>query len=121
MDAVLLGLLTVLLAGGAWVRSQWYVGVSDGSVAVYQGVSTFPALSTLVNVTDIPVADLPPLEAGLVSNGISAQSQSGADAIVAGLRDRACVAIPRPAYCPPLPIPTPVPAPTATPSPTATP
>ncbi len=119
--AVLLGLLTVLLAGGAWVRSQWYVGVSDGSVAVYQGVSTFPALSTLVNVTDIPVADLPPLEAGLVSNGISAQSQSGADAIVAGLRDRACVAIPRPAYCPPLPIPTPVPAPTATPSPTATP
>lgn len=82
------------------MRSQWYVGVSEGSVAVFQGVSTFPALSTRVAVTDIPVADLPPLEAGLVTNGISAQGQAGADAIVAGLRDRACLTIPRPAYCP---------------------
>jgi hypothetical protein len=111
----LIALVAVVLAGGAWVRSQWYVGVSNGSVAVYQGVSTFPRLSTLVTVTDIPVADLPPLEAGLVSNGISAQGQQGADAIVAGLRDRACVTVPRPTYCPPLPVPTPVPSPTATP------
>ena len=96
----LLALVAVALAGGAWVRSQWYVGVSEGSVAIFQGVSTFPALSTRVAVTDIPVADLPPLEAGLVTNGISAQGQAGADAIVAGLRDRACLTIPRPAYCP---------------------
>jgi protein phosphatase len=113
----LLGLIAATAAGGAWVRSQWYVGVSNGSVAVYQGVSTFPALSTLVAVTDIPVADLPPLEAGLVTNGISAQGQSGADAIVAGLRDRACVTMPRPAYCPPIPMPTPIPAPTSTAAP----
>ena len=109
--AVLLVVIALVLVGSAWVRSQWYVGTSDGSVAVYQGVSTFPSLATLVTVTDIPVADLPPLEAGLVTNGISAQGQSGADAIVAGLRDRACVAIPRPAYCPPLPTPTPAPTP----------
>jgi protein phosphatase len=114
---LLVGLLAVVLAGGAWVRSQWYVGVSNGSVAVYQGVSTFPTLSTLVTVTDIPVADLPPLEVGLVTNGISAQGESGADAIVAGLRDRACVTIPRPAYCPPVPMPNPIPAPTATATP----
>ena len=113
--AVLLAVIALVLVGSAWVRSQWYVGTSNGSVAVYQGVSTFPSLATLVTVTDIPVADLPPLEAGLVTNGISAQGQAGADAIVAGLRDRACVAIPRPAYCPPLPTPTPAP----TPSPSA--
>lgn len=114
VGVVVLALLVALAAGGAWVRSQWYVGVSNGSVAVFQGVSTFPALSSLVTITDIPVADLPPLEAGLVTNGISAQGQAGADAIVAGLRDRACIAVPRPAYCPPIPMPTPIPAPTPT-------
>lgn len=112
---VLVALLAIVLGGTAWVRSQWYVGTSNGSVAIYQGVNTFPALSTLVTVTDIPVVDLPPLEAGLVSNGISAQSREGADAIVAGLRDRACVAIPLPAYCPPVPMPGPIPAPSAAP------
>ena len=112
----LLALLAIVLVGSAWVRSQWYVGTSDGSVAVYQGVSTFPSLSTLVTVTDIPVADLPPLEAGLVTNGISAQGREGADAIVAGLRDRACVSLPRPVYCPPIPMPAPIPAPSVSPS-----
>jgi len=97
--AVLLAVIALVLVGSAWVRAQWYVGTSE--------------------VTDIPVADLPPLEAGLVTNGISAQGQAGADAIVAGLRDRACVAIPRPSYCPPLPTPTPAPAPS--PSPTVAP
>lgn len=115
--AILIGVLAVVLIGSAWVRSQWYVGTSDGSVAVYQGVSTFPSLSTLVAVTDIPVVDLPPLEAGLVTNGISAQGRDGADAIVAGLRDRACVSLPRPAYCPPIPTPTPAPAPSASAAP----
>ncbi len=114
--AVLLAVIALVLVGSAWVRSQWYVGTSNGAVAVYQGVSTFPSLATLVTVTDIPVADLPPLEAGLVTNGISAQGQAGADAIVAGLRDRACVAIPRPTYCPPLPTPTPAPAPSPSPA-----
>ena len=115
--AILIGVLAVVLIGSAWVRSQWYVGTSNGSVAVYQGVSTFPSLSTLVTVTDIPVVDLPPLEAGLVTNGISAQGRDGADAIVAGLRDRACVSLPRPAYCPPIPTPTPAPAPSASAAP----
>lgn len=115
--AILIGVLAVALIGSAWVRSQWYVGTSNGSVAVYQGVSTFPSLSTLVTVTDIPVVDLPPLESGLVTNGISAQGREGADAIVAGLRDRACVSLPRPAYCPPIPTPTPAPAPSASAAP----
>ena len=115
--AILIGVLAVALIGSAWVRSQWYVGTSNGSVAVYQGVSTFPSLSTLVTVTDIPVVDLPPLESGLVTNGISAQGREGADAIVAGLRDRACVSLPRPAYCPPTPTPTPAPAPSASAAP----
>ena len=115
--AILIGVLAVALIGSAWVRSQWYVGTSNGSVAVYQGVSTFPSLSTLVTVTDIPVVDRPPLESGLVTNGISAQGREGADAIVAGLRDRACVSLPRPAYCPPIPTPTPAPAPSASAAP----
>ena len=37
------------------------------------------------------------------------ESYLRADAIVAGLRDRACVAIPPPADCPPRPTPTPAP------------
>ena len=115
--AIVIGVLAVALIGSAWVRSQWYVGTSNGSVAVYQGVSTFPSLSTLVTVTDIPVVDLPPLESGLVTNGISAQGREGADALVAGLRDRACVSLPRPAYCPPIPTPTPAPAPSASAAP----
>jgi PPM family protein phosphatase len=115
--AILIGVLAVALIGSAWLRSQWYVGTSNGSVAVYQGVSTFPSLSTLVTITDIPVVDLPPLESGLVTNGISAQGRQGADAIVAGLRDRACVSLPRPAYCPPIPAPTPAPAPAASAAP----
>lgn len=114
---LIIALLALTLAGAAWVRSQWYVASSDGAVAIYQGVSTFPSLSTLVVVTDIPVADLPPLEAGLVANGISAQGRAGADAIVEGLRDRACIAIPRPAYCPPVPMPMPIPAPSPTAAP----
>jgi protein phosphatase len=114
--AALIAVLLIVLVGSTWVRSQWYVGTSNGSVAVYQGVSTFPSLSTLVTVTDIPVTDLPPLEAGLVTNGISAQGREGADAIVTGLRDRACVSVPRPAYCPPVPAPTPLPTPTPAPS-----
>ena len=92
----------VVFIGTAWIRSQWYVGVSDGSVAVYQGISTFRSGSTLVEVTNIPVTDLPPMESGLVTNGISAQSRDGANAIVAGLRDRACLTTPRPAYCLPV-------------------
>jgi PPM family protein phosphatase len=104
---ILVAITAVLLAGVAWVRSQWYVGVSEGSVAIYQGVTTFPALSTLVTVTDIPVADLPELEAETVESGITAKGRDGADAIVEGLRDRACVALPRPDYCPPLVPPTP--------------
>lgn len=104
--ALLVVALGIILVGRAWISSQWYVAVNGGSVAVYQGVSTFPSLSTLVSITDIPVADLPPLEAGLVTNGISAQDRAGADAIVAGLRDRACVTLPRPTYCPPVPVPT---------------
>jgi protein phosphatase len=119
--AILIGIIAIALVGSAWVRSQWYVATSSGSVAVYQGVSTFPSLSTLVAVTDIPVVDLPPLEAGLVTNGISAQSQEGADAIVAGLRDRACVSIPRPPYCSPLPSPAPAPTPSPSTSPSASP
>ena len=92
----------VVFIGTAWIRSQWYVGVSDGSVAVYQGISTFRSGSTLVEVTNIPVTDLPPMESGLVTNGISAQSRAGANAIVAGLRERACLTTPRPAYCLPV-------------------
>lgn len=62
---------TVLILGGiavagwaayAWTQTQYYVGISDDRVAVFQGVPTTIGpfeLSSPVEVTDTRVADLP--------------------------------------------------------------
>ncbi len=93
------GVLVTIFLVNAWSASQWYVGQSGASVAIFRGVAWNSATSELVERTEILVAHLPPLEQGLVSNGISVQGRDGADAVIGGLRDRACSTPPLPRYC----------------------
>ncbi|MBC7291145.1 MAG: serine/threonine-protein phosphatase [Actinotalea sp.] len=67
---VLLAAVVVVVAGVAtagwlgyrWTQQQYYVGVDDGRVAIYQGIPQSVAgfeLSTVVETTDIQVDELP--------------------------------------------------------------
>jgi hypothetical protein len=96
---LLLGTVFTVFLVNAWSASQWYVGQSGASVAIFRGVAWNSANSELVEKSDLIVTDLPPLEQGLVSRGISVQGREGADAVVEGLRDRACSGVPQPRYC----------------------
>ena len=85
----------VLLAGAlvalrAYVDRQWYVGVADGNVAIYQGIPATPLgyeLHSVAEVTEIEAVDA---EALLIyanlRDGISANSRDDADAIVQQIR-----------------------------------
>jgi len=97
-----------------WTQQQYYVGVADGEVAVFQGIpaSAGPlTLSTPVELTGTPVSDLPDYWADRLDGSIRASSEAEA-------RERADRLIAEAA-----PEPTPTPTPSATPSstPTATP
>ncbi|MCK9794212.1 Stp1/IreP family PP2C-type Ser/Thr phosphatase [Isoptericola sp. 4D.3] len=103
-----------------WTQQQYYVGVADGEVAVFQGIpaSAGPlTLSTPVELTGTPVSDLPDYWADRLDGSIRTSSEAEA-------RERADRLI---AEAAPEPTPTPTPAPSATPSstpsstPTATP
>ena len=106
---VLVAVVAVLLViGGSvtlWARGQWYVGVSDGYVAVFRGVpgSIGPiALHSVEDLSSLPVTELPAYERDQVTGTIFADSQAGAVATVARLRSRAqqCVTQPTMAGCP---------------------
>jgi len=96
---VALVVLALLLAGAyagvrAYVGRQWYVGVSDGKVAVFNGVPVSFAgvhLSHVETPTDLPAsqAEALPLWHGL-SDGISARSKDDAIAIVEQVRTDLC-------------------------------
>lgn len=68
-----------LFAGRLYVRSQWYVGVAEGQVAIYRGIPTDVfgyELSGVEESTDLPAAEvlrLQPwqgLEDGITANGL---------------------------------------------------
>ena len=89
-----LGLLTVaavgaILGGRAWLSDQWYVGQSNGQVAVYQGVPTQLLgfdLSRVVVESDVAVDSLPASALAVVERESSAASRRAATATVAQLR-----------------------------------
>ncbi|MBA3728286.1 MAG: Stp1/IreP family PP2C-type Ser/Thr phosphatase [Actinobacteria bacterium] len=69
-----------LFAGRAYIRSQWYVGVAEGQVAIYRGIPTDAfgyELSGVEESTDLPAAEvlrLQPwqgLEEGITANGLA--------------------------------------------------
>ena len=107
--AVVVAIAALAIAGTAWVRSQWYVGQSGGFVTIYRGVSGsvlgIPMQSTL-QVSDLSVGTLPVFDAGLVADGIVADSEADAQRIVNDLRLRAaaCAVVPVPAGCPVAPV-----------------
>ena len=83
--------LAVGLAGlRTWLDSQWYVGVSNGHVAIFQGI---PAdlfgfeLSHVAEETDIPAAEAMALPVyAELAKGINANSREDAAARVEQIR-----------------------------------
>src|SRR5205823_13569978 len=73
-----------------YVDHQWYVGVEDGRVAVFQGIPSKPlgfTLSHPEDVTDIPASAAVRLQPwrGL-DDGITVNSRDDADALVEQIR-----------------------------------
>ncbi|MCA5894109.1 protein phosphatase 2C domain-containing protein [Isoptericola sp. NEAU-Y5] len=83
-------LVVLALLGGAaygvwaaygWTQQQYYVGVADGEVAVFQGIpaSAGPlTLSTAIELTGTPVDELPDYWANQLDGSIRASSEADA-------------------------------------------
>ena len=93
--ALWLGVAVVLVAA-AWVGirlyvdHQWYVGIDDGKVTVFQGIPSQPlglTMSHAEDVTDIPASVAVRLQPwrGL-DDGITANSRDDAEALVGQIR-----------------------------------
>lgn len=79
---ILLAAVAVCLAGVLFfIRNEWYLGVSDGNVAVYQGVNAdllgLP-LYDLVSTSTVATSDLPTSVQDQLEAGIRVQSQESA-------------------------------------------
>jgi serine/threonine protein phosphatase PrpC len=125
VTALVLGLLAVGAgAGYAYVRSQYYVGVEDGQVAIFRGVTGSVAgvrLATVEERTDLQTERLDGYASSRVEQGIVAEDRADAEGIVERLTSRfpECdpdAVLPSPAPSIPTPVPTPRP-PLAAPSP----
>lgn len=79
-----------LAAGYQWTQSRYFVGVSDGQVAIFQGVQQnigpFP-LSSVYLESDIDVAELSPFSRERVESTINARDLSDALSIIDRLQD----------------------------------
>jgi hypothetical protein len=133
--------LLIVLGGGygawRWSQRQYFVGQAEGTVAIYRGLPQDLGPVSLASLAqtfpDIPVADLPRYWQGSVGDGILADDQKDAIAIVGNLREQAkackaaaarATATPSPAKPAATPVRTPIRTPVKTPppaSPTATP
>ncbi len=118
---VVIGLaVLVVLAGGLfgfyrWTQTQYFVGVQGDRVAVYRGLHVSLAglrLYHRVATSSLHRQDLVPVARDQVESGISADSRSQADAILANLVSNQTL--------PPCPTATPSPRPSPTPSGRAT-
>ena len=76
--AVLVGLVWVVLGTAYWwSQRQYYVGEDDGKVVIYRGVEV-PGLSSVHEVSDVSVDDLPDGLASSVEDGIPADDYGAA-------------------------------------------
>ena len=105
----MLALLAVLGFGRLWWQNQWYVGVSDGQVTIFQGIEgSFLGvpLQRTEEVTTISVSTLPTFNAELVGKGIPASDIADAQRIVIELDAlaEACLSPKPPAGCPQAPL-----------------
>jgi protein phosphatase len=96
--------LAVITAAGyatyLWSQEQYFVGQSQGNVAIFRGVSQDLgpwSLSEPTTVTDVPVEELPPFYQQRVAATLSADDEADAESIVTELRgliERDCTPIP---------------------------
>lgn len=67
-------LLGGLFAFNTWINSQWFIGVNEGNVSIYQGIDQQLgpiAFNNLVMRTDLPFNSLSQNDSDAVSHGIS--------------------------------------------------
>ncbi|HST49318.1 PP2C family protein-serine/threonine phosphatase [Jatrophihabitans sp.] len=119
------GLVALLVVGAAvggylWTQRQYFVGRDGDEVAVFRGVNAHfgpVSLYSVIENSDLKIADLTQSAGGQVLNGITANSRADADAILARLADE--LKPPCPAATSTTPAPTPTPTPTVSRSVTA--
>ena len=95
--AITLGVLVLVFVGfRVYLDTQWYVGVSDGRVAVFRGMPAEVAgfeLHRVVVETTIPAEDATALALYRnLDDGITAHDRAEADAIVERIRDDVALA-----------------------------
>jgi protein phosphatase len=91
----LLALLLILIVGGGYVgwrytQDQYYIGTSDGNVAVFRGINGSVAGIKLYHVyqrTEIPMARVPATDRQSIQATIAATSLSRAQNILANIRN----------------------------------
>lgn len=72
--AVFILLISSVLLANNWISNQWFIGVSDGNVAIYQGIDQQIgpiSFSHLTMRTDLPFNALSGNDSDAVSHGIS--------------------------------------------------
>jgi protein phosphatase len=109
VGVTVLALAAVVGIGRLWWQNQWYVGVSDSQVTIFQGIEgSFLGvpLHRTEDVTTISVSNLPTFNAELVGKGIPASDIADAQRIVNELDTlaQACVSSKPPAGCPQAPL-----------------
>ncbi|TJY70200.1 serine/threonine-protein phosphatase [Arthrobacter sp. CAU 1506] len=116
-------LVAVLWFGYLWTQTQYFVGASDGRVAIFNGVSqNFGPidLSHVDTVYNIPLESLPVYQQQRLNSSISARDLVHAEQIVEQLRISSQRNCPEPGPSPSA-LPTDRPSGSATPSPAASP
>ncbi|MCX7522738.1 protein phosphatase 2C domain-containing protein [Microbacterium sp. STN6] len=87
---VVAALVAAGILGYQWTQTRYYVGVSDGHVAIYQGVQQGVgpfSLSHVYDETDVSVSTLSPYERQQVEQTMNADSLTHARHIVEQLND----------------------------------
>ncbi|GAB3622782.1 Stp1/IreP family PP2C-type Ser/Thr phosphatase [Mariniluteicoccus endophyticus] len=118
--ALVIGLL---YAAFAWTRTQYYVGASQGQVAVYRGIDQKVlgrSLGEVVAVEQTRLEDLPPYLRESLGRTIPARDMADAQRVTRDLKDAAdkCIRVRQAAQNPPTTPPNPDPSASPTPGPT---
>ncbi len=82
--------LAAAIGGYLWTQKQYFVGRDGDEVAVFRGVNAHfgpVSLYSVIENSDLRIADLTQSAGGQVLNGITANSRADADAILARLAD----------------------------------
>lgn len=125
ISAGVIVLLALVAAGGRWLLGRsYYVGASEGSLAIYQGVPTDIgplSLSWVHETTEVPIEDVAPFFVDRLRNGVPALSLEDARRIVKNAPRVDDEPTSTGDAADPAATATPTPSPSPTPSPTASP